>query len=145
MAPATADGKPAFNVMTCGAAETAKARVLHNVPVWRYNFANNKPGETRGAGIGADILAVFTDGTTGFSKVFQPAWAAFVKDPTNGLSKLGWPRYDATGKPSDPQLFLKTKVLIVTGNTLVRIGHDGALSADFPKANTYDGECELQL
>ena len=75
-----AEGKPAFNVMTCGAAETAKARLLHNVPVWRYFFASG----------GADITNAFSN---------QPsAAAAFVKDPENGLTKMGWPRYDGKGK-----------------------------------------------
>jgi hypothetical protein len=34
----------------------------------------------------------------GLSKIMQSAWAAFVKDPANGLGRLGWPKYDAGGK-----------------------------------------------
>lgn len=120
-------GEPPFNVMTCGAAEAAKARVLHNVPVWRYHLANNKPGSTKGASLTSDVRAIWGEGTTGISKIFQDAWVAFVKDPDNGLSKIGWPKYE--GK----------------GNTLVRIAHDGKLVADFPLATTYDGLCEMHL
>jgi hypothetical protein len=89
MTPA-ANGKPAFNVMVCGSAETAKARALNGVPVWRYLHAN--------AGTGSDMQLVFGDGVTGQSKIFQSAWGAFIKDPANGLTKFGWPKYDPSGE-----------------------------------------------
>jgi hypothetical protein len=63
---------------------------MNNVPAWRYIQTN--------AGTGADLSAVLGNGMTGASKTFQSAWATFVKDPANGLTKLGWPKYDATGK-----------------------------------------------
>jgi cholinesterase len=69
------------NGMICSSADAAKARKLHNVPVWRYHFANNKPGSTKGANHGEDVPQVFGDGVTGISKLFQDGWAAFTKDP----------------------------------------------------------------
>jgi hypothetical protein len=79
-----------FLIRICGAAESCKARAMNNVPVWRYLQAN--------AGTGSDLSAVQGNGVAGSSKLFQSSWATFVKDPVNGLSKLGWPKYDPTGK-----------------------------------------------
>jgi cholinesterase len=91
MTPA-ANGKPAFNVMVCGSAETAKARAMYGVPAWRYLHA--------GARTGSDMALAFGDGVSGQSKIFQSAWGAFIKDPVNGLTKFGWPKYDPKGKES---------------------------------------------
>jgi cholinesterase len=82
----------------CGSADSAKARFMKNVPVWRYIYADNKPGQSTGATHGFDLLHVFGNGQTGMSKVFQSAWAAFAKDPVSGLTKIGWPRYNPEGK-----------------------------------------------
>jgi hypothetical protein len=46
------------NGFNCGAAEAAKARQLLNIPVWRYHFANNKPGKTEGAWHGDEVTFV---------------------------------------------------------------------------------------
>jgi hypothetical protein len=130
--------------MTCGATEFSKARVLHNVPVWRYHFANIKPGQSKGAGTDDDVAQVFGDGVSTFSKLFQSAFAGFIRDPQNGLSRLGWPRYDAQGKQWSA-IDSHAQCLIELGNTLVRVGQDGVTSVDFPNAHTYDEFCQLQL
>jgi carboxylesterase type B len=85
------------NGFRCGNAEGAKARALHKVPIFRYLFANNKPGAINGATHGEDLQHVFGNGKSGLSKLFQESWATFAEDPVNGLSKLGWPKYDAQG------------------------------------------------
>ena len=92
--------------MTCSSAEAAKARALLKIPSWRYHFVNNKSGNlTDGAKHGDEVPHVF--GVAKFidkplaTKVLMPAWAAFAKDPVNGLSNLGWPKYDPTGKLSN--------------------------------------------
>jgi cholinesterase len=95
-------GTPAFRVkmegqFRCAAAASAQGRAKANVPVYRYIFANNKPGSTQGATHGAEISYVFGDGKPGYSDIFQPLWAKFVKDPVNGLEAVSWPKYSSTG------------------------------------------------
>ncbi|KAF2667758.1 alpha/beta-hydrolase [Microthyrium microscopicum] len=117
----------------CGAAKAAAARSNKQIPVWRYHFADTD-GSASGAalysaiglpGFGAthstDVQPVFGKGK--LAKTFQTAWGAFAKDPQNGLSKLGWPKYDPKG------------------NTLVRIANNGSLTPDFVKSTMYDGYC----
>jgi cholinesterase len=84
------------NGFRCGTAEAAKARALHDVPVWRYHYSGTNGSSTMGATHGADVRLVF-DGDSGLSKVFQTAWGAFAKDPARGLTKLGWPKYNPSG------------------------------------------------
>ncbi|KAF1986159.1 alpha/beta-hydrolase [Aulographum hederae CBS 113979] len=107
----------------CTAADSAKARLMAKVPIWRYLFANNAPGSTSGATHGDDVPFVFGDGQTGMSRVFQPLWAAFAKDPLNGLKESGWPGYNPAGK------------------TLGRIGYHRAVSVDYVQPKVYDGVC----
>jgi cholinesterase len=85
------------NDFRCGTAEGAKARAMNNVPVWRYLFANNKPGSIQGATHGDDVAYIFGDGRPGLSKLFQDTWGAFVENPAEGLAKIGWPTYDPKG------------------------------------------------
>jgi carboxylesterase type B len=95
-------GTPAFRVamegqFRCAASGSAKGRVTAEVPVYRYIFANNKPGSTKGATHGDEVSFVFGDGKPGFTDVFQPLWAKFVKDPVNGLVTVPWPKYSPNG------------------------------------------------
>jgi cholinesterase len=93
-------GPPVPDGMGCPPGESAMARAVINVPVWRYLFANNKPGSSTGAKHGEDVPYVFGNGT-GISKLFQNAWATFAKDPEKGLSKLNWPTYNTKGKATE--------------------------------------------
>jgi cholinesterase len=98
---------------------------LLNILVWRYHFANNKPGKTDGVWHGDEVTFVFGDGKTGLSRLFQPTYAALIRDPANGLSKYWWPKYDYQDK------------------TLVRlaIAPNQKIEADFVQADMYDGTC----
>jgi carboxylesterase type B len=109
MSPFSASDAPGAirleNDFRCGTAEAAKARALHNVPVWRYLFANNAPGSSKGATHGDEVGFVFGNERGPFMKLFQDAWVRFVKDPVDGLNRistssiaqLGWPKYDPKG------------------------------------------------
>jgi hypothetical protein len=98
------------NLFRCGDRDASKARVIHNIPNWRYHLALTPPGNNTGAIHTTDLAYVFN--TTpylvqqhlgvpfvpGLIPVIQGAWGAFAHDPVNGLTKYGWPRYDASGK-----------------------------------------------
>lgn len=56
-------------------------------------------------------------------KYMRGAWAAFAKDPTNGLTTYGWPRYD----PSK--------------DTLVRLAYNNITGANLINPRRYDADC----
>jgi cholinesterase len=64
-----------------------------------------------------------TSDQAALSKVMRHAWAEFAKDPQNGLTKLGWPKYDPKQK------------------TLIRFGYQNAGKADLAMGNEYDKRC----
>lgn len=61
------------------------------------------------------------------SDYIQGAWAAFAKDPVNGLANYGggWPQYDS-GK-----------------ETLVRLGYNNQTGTDLATGGEYDSYCSL--
>ena len=56
-------------------------------------------------------------------KYMRGAWATFAKDPTNGLTGYGWPRYN------------------VTQDTLVRIAYDNITGPNLINPRRYDADC----
>jgi len=59
------------------------------------------------------------------ARKMRDAWAAFAKDPTNGLTKLGWPLYDPKK------------------NTLIVLGGDNDGSIRFVNPAQNDATCAL--
>lgn len=94
---------------TCPIAYQARARESHVAPawVWRYfgDWNNTRLYPSSGAYHGSDLHMIF--GASGdvsgippvqaqmqLTKVMQEAWYAFSNDPWNGLTQIGYPRYD---------------------------------------------------
>jgi cholinesterase len=103
---------PNLAIIGCGPHSAALARVKAGVPAWRYIYKGVYPNQdigSKGAWHGADIGMQF--GTSEFlskkpntevqNKMEQTilnAWTTFAKDPKEGLTKFGWPVYDADSK-----------------------------------------------
>jgi len=56
-------------------------------------------------------------------KYFRGAWATFAKDPTNGLTKYGWPQYSPNT------------------STLIRIAYNNQTGPNLATGNMYDVDC----
>ncbi|AEO64661.1 uncharacterized protein THITE_2037188 [Thermothielavioides terrestris NRRL 8126] len=121
------------------AARAARSAVTDGHPTWRYRwfgvFPNTELARTppSGAYHSSEMAVLFgntnqtlvadTQAEPAIGKYMRSAWAAFAKDPANGLSKLGWPRYQAEGE------------------TLVRIGFENRTGTNLAKGNLYDTGC----
>ncbi len=68
----------------------------------------------------ADLLGPNTPAEDGTSKYIQSAWAAFARDPENGLV---WPQYDPDS------------------DTLVKLGFENNTEAVYGPGDEYDGLC----
>jgi len=129
---------------TCANAFVAKDRRAYGVPtyVFRYfgDWANlqlyndDLLGEDSGAYHGSDLEMVFGNDkqVSGISPskaekrttaLMQHAWAVFAEDPVNGLTKLGWPEYDA----DTPSLIL--------------LAYNNSPVAEFVSPSLYDSAC----
>ncbi|ORY09302.1 cholinesterase precursor [Clohesyomyces aquaticus] len=131
---------------TCPTGTSTIARVNNGVPTWRYRYHgdwdnlrlyNSTAGlGPRGSGAyhGCDTEMAFgtAQDVSGLknspqedatSKYIMGAWAAFGRDPKQGLTKYGWPAYGASSK------------------TLVRIAYKNNPAPNFVEPSTYDSTC----
>lgn len=127
-----------FNLLsfTCPTGYRANYSIQAQVPTWRYRyfgaFPNTEIVPNAGAWHSADIPILFdtnianppdTTEQTAIGKYMRGAWAAFAKDPENGLTNYGWPKYEP-GK-----------------DTLIRLGYNNQTGTNLASPSLYDAEC----
>lgn len=127
-----------LETFTCPVTFQADARRNHHVPSWTYRFLadwqNTRLYNSSGAYHGVELHMIFgaSEDVSSFPasteqialmKVMQGAWSAFADDPWDGLSELGWPRFD----PQD--------------ETLVLLGKDNSPKVQFVSPSVYDASC----
>jgi carboxylesterase type B len=132
----------AYNLaeFTCPAGVRANASIAAHNPTWRYRyfgvFPNTNVSWEGGAYHGAELPLIFgtTSSTPGlnstaeeikFQAYIQGAWAAFAKDPVNGLRTYegGWPLYDPAKK------------------SLIRLAYDNHVGTNLASPMVYDAGC----
>ncbi|KAF5354819.1 hypothetical protein D9756_005708 [Leucocoprinus leucothites] len=125
---------------TCPASNTALNRLNAGVSTWRYQYqAVFRDISTRPdlrAWHASELPIVFgtynqskaipkTQDEIALSRYMQSAWVAFARDPQQGLSNFGWPKYDPA-----------TQSLVQLGNFFNRS------SATFGSAKEIDFACD---
>lgn len=111
--------QPVFDIatlaaFTCGAEQASKLRVGQGVTTYRYlyyggNYTNtfvNFVGSDYHTselpivfGTAASLTGIPDEGAeTTMGPFIRNSWAAFAKDPENGLANLGWPKYSPDSK-----------------------------------------------
>jgi len=128
-------------MFVCPAAARASSGVLQGTPTWRFRYFAEFPelrlttNPPSGAWHTSEVPVLFgsTSATTmpttpeifTIGKYMRGAWAAFAKDPVNGLTKYedGWPKYN----PID--------------RTLIRIGFNNTIGSNLGIGNQYDADC----
>ncbi|EMR72420.1 putative carboxylesterase protein [Eutypa lata UCREL1] len=128
---------------TCPAAARADVGREAGFPTWRYRWMGVFPNTIlsytpmTGAWHGSELPSLFgtmpevvvsnTPEQNEISAYIQGAWAAFAKDPVNGLTNYGdgWPQYDPDGK------------------TLVRLGFNNRTGPNLADGDEFDTACGL--
>ncbi|KEQ80927.1 carboxylesterase [Aureobasidium pullulans EXF-150] len=123
---------------TCPTGTETANRAKYGVPSWRYrNFGewdNLRLYPDSRAYHGTDITMIFgtAEDVSGVpnspaenevSRYMMRAWAAFARDPSQGLSEIGWPEY-SSDKP-----------------TLARLAYNNQTAPSFVDPSMYDAEC----
>ncbi|KAH8885202.1 carboxylesterase [Thozetella sp. PMI_491] len=124
---------------TCPVGLRANRSLTAALPTWRYRFFGAYPNTElcwspySGAWHGAQNLVLMgnsqlsgvdaTPGETALSEYMRAAYAAFARDPVNGLEDYGWPRYDPETE------------------SLVQLGYNNETAASFVLGHEFDGSC----
>jgi carboxylesterase type B len=134
-----------LQVFTCGSGVKANISIAASVPTWRYRYFGDFPNlrltPESGAFHGSEVPILFdnipagngtsapasTDAEVSIGRYMRGAWAAFAKDPKNGLKRYdgGWPTYD----PSD--------------RTLIRLAYNNVTGTNLAKPDVYDIGCAM--
>jgi carboxylesterase type B len=97
-----------FLLFTCPAQQAEAFRISNNVPAWRYLYYRGNYSNTYLKPLGSNyhtselpVLFGTAANVTGIldstveadvAKKLRNAWAAFAKDPIEGLASLNWPQ-----------------------------------------------------
>lgn len=129
------------DIFVCPVAARANASVKLGAPIWRYRYFGAFPNTIltddppSGAYHTCELPVLFgtvpqtveasTDAENNISSYMRGAWAAFAKDPQQGLLSYGggWPIYSAGD------------------NTLVRLAYNNESGTNLDMGNAYDGGC----
>lgn len=129
-----------FNLQefTCPAGIRANASVVAGNPTWRYRYFGVWPNLAISSEAGtwheAEVPLLFdtipespgsTQQEVQFANYMRGAWAAFAKDPVNGLNNYegGWPQYD------------------VSEETLIRLAYNNLIGTNAVSPYLYDADC----
>jgi cholinesterase len=137
-----------LSVFTCPAAERANISVAAGVPTWRYRWFGDFPNlrltsvPDSGAWHASELPVLFgnypnatggvpasTDAELSIGSYIRGAWAAFAKDPVNGLNSYqgGWPQYTPSG------------------NTLIRLAYNNMTGTNLAMPDLYDSSCPTKF
>lgn len=125
-----------FNLQefTCPAGIRANASLAAGNPTWRYRyfgvFPNLAVSSEAGTYHAAELPIIFdtapgssTADEVSIANYMRGAWAAFAKDPQNGLTTYGWPSYN----PSQ--------------DTLIRLAYNNITGTNVINPYRYDADC----
>jgi cholinesterase len=137
-----------LSVFTCPASERANISIAAGVPTWRYRYFGDFPNlrltsvPDSGAWHASELPVVFgnypnatggvpasTAAELSIGDYMRGAWAAFAKDPVNGLNSYqgGWPMYNPLG------------------NTLIRLAYNNVTGTNLAMPILYDGACPTKF
>lgn len=151
----------------CSSGREVTNRLNNGVPSWRYRYNGEWPNSIMypgsGSYHGADVSQVFgtaedvsgapnTKPEVEVSHYMMRAWAAFAADPKNGLSKLGWPKYNPQGMllilfPIDKRPFSyqpgkqKLTISFDIDNTVVQLAENNNPKPRFASPDEFDELC----
>lgn len=127
-----------FNLQefTCPAGIRANASVAAGNPTWRYRYFGVFPdlaiSTEAGTWHAAEVPLLFdtvppvpgpTKQEIAIGNYMRGAWAAFAKDPVNGLTAYGWPLYNASAP------------------TLIRLAYNNQTGTNAALPSLYDAAC----
>ncbi|KAF4614294.1 hypothetical protein G7Y89_g15443 [Cudoniella acicularis] len=127
-----------FNLQefTCPAGIRANASVSASNPTWRYRYFGVFPdtaiSSEAGAYHSAELPILFdtapssppaTTEEIAIGNYMRGAWAAFAKDPVNGLTTYGWPSYSASN------------------DSLIRLAYNNLTGTNAVNPSVYDANC----
>ncbi|TVY71469.1 Cholinesterase, partial [Lachnellula suecica] len=119
---------------TCPAGNRANASISARNPTWRYRYFGDFPNlalsPQSGAYHASELALIFdvmppasTPEELLIATYMRGAWAAFAKDPVNGLTNYGWPSYDSSA------------------DTLIRLAYNNITGPNVANPYLYDANC----